>query len=233
MDQATGSVGLLAGMSLVQKALVGVSCAVMACGVGLGVTGALQGEDGSGQGQARQADRAAADASGSADAGTGRVGGPEDGVSSLTGDGGWPLPLPTPSGGPGGPPEPAGTPEGDGPEPADGGGGAASAEGGGSDPWSPAIFRMGFSFFVGFAVAYAVRAFVKVSLIGLGLMFLFLFGLQYAGFIEVRWDVVGDRYESSSAWLAGQVRSFQDFATGYLPSGGAALAGLALGIKRK
>ena len=53
------------------------------------------------------------------------------------------------------------------------------------DQWSPAIFRMGFSFCVGFAIAFALRTFVRLSLIAIGVFFLALFGLQYAGFIEV------------------------------------------------
>lgn len=114
-------------------------------------------------------------------------------------------------------------------EEADGDGAIAAAD----DPWSPAVFRMGFSFFVGFAIAFALRAFVKLSLISLGMFFLALFGLQYAGFIEVNWAAIGDRYESVRDWLAVELDSFRAFATGYLPSAGMALAGLATGFRRR
>jgi len=110
---------------------------------------------------------------------------------------------------------------------------AASGTPAGEDPWSPAIFRMGFSFFVGFAVAFALRAFVRVSLITLGLYFLTLFGLQYAGFIEVDWAAIGARYDGIRDWLGTELDSFASFATGYLPSAGTAMLGLATGFRRR
>lgn len=101
------------------------------------------------------------------------------------------------------------------------------------DVWSPAIFRLGFSFFVGFAIAYAVRTFVKFSLIALGMFFLMLFGLQYAGFITVEWGIIQERYEESQGWLASQFGSFKDFVTGELPSAGLFATGFVIGFRRK
>jgi len=98
---------------------------------------------------------------------------------------------------------------------------------------SPAVFRAGFSFFVGFAVAFALRQFVKFSIVALGLFFLAMFGLQYAGLIEVKWAVMEDRYHAAGGWLGGQVESFKAFLTGYLPSAALATAGLAAGFTRK
>ncbi|MEO1007105.1 MAG: FUN14 domain-containing protein [Planctomycetota bacterium] len=213
-EVAQGAAGVIGQMSLVQRALVALSGVVMAAGVGLGIAGPLASET--------PAPRAevAAEGPGASDAGDAA-----DAASGFVGDGGgieWPDGLPRP-----GPSEPeAGEVPADADEFEDG-------EASTADPWSPAIFRMGFSFFVGFAVAYAVRAFVKVSLIGLGMVFLLLFGLQYAGFVEVKWDVIGDRYDSTQAWLGGQISGFTAFATGYLPSAGAAVGGLAFGFKRK
>jgi len=114
------------------------------------------------------------------------------------------------------------------------GDGAAAGDTGGSwmREWSPAIFRLGFSFFVGFAIAYALRTFVKLSLVVVGLFALLLFGLEYAGLLEIRWGAIGDRYESLAAWASGQFESFRTFITGELPSAGAAVAGLALGFRR-
>src|SRR5690606_8304539 len=101
------------------------------------------------------------------------------------------------------------------------------------DAWSPAIFRLGFSFFVGFAVAFALRAFVRLTVFTMGFFFLALFGLQYAGFIEVNWTAIGDRYESTSAWFLAQFESVQELVTGYLPAAGSAAAGLTLGFLRR
>ncbi|MEM1331102.1 MAG: FUN14 domain-containing protein [Planctomycetota bacterium] len=101
------------------------------------------------------------------------------------------------------------------------------------DDLSPAVFRLGFSFFLGFAIAYALKAFVKVSIIGIGLFALLMFGMQYAGLLEIRWAAIGDRYESAADWLGGQFASFRAFVLGYLPSSGSAFAGVALALKKK
>jgi uncharacterized membrane protein (Fun14 family) len=101
------------------------------------------------------------------------------------------------------------------------------------DVWSPAIFRMGFSFFAGFAIAYALRMFVKVSVISIGIFLLAMFGLQYAGFIEVNWTMVGERYETFSAWFGDQFKDFSTFVTGYLPSAATGTGGLAIGFMKK
>lgn len=103
----------------------------------------------------------------------------------------------------------------------------------GSSPWSPAMFRMGFGFFVAFAVGYAARTFFKLSIIGLGFFFLALAGLDYGGFITVEWGAFEDRYNSFADWFGGQFESIGDFVSGYLPSGAAAGIGLFTGWRRK
>jgi uncharacterized membrane protein (Fun14 family) len=113
-------------------------------------------------------------------------------------------------------------------EPGSGGGAGRS----GAAEWSPTVFRLGFSFFVGFAIAYALRTFIKVSIVAIGLLLLLFFALQYAGLIEVRWDAIGAHYDSITAWLAGQTGSMKAFIQGYLPSAGSGAAGMALGFKK-
>jgi uncharacterized membrane protein (Fun14 family) len=98
---------------------------------------------------------------------------------------------------------------------------------------SPALFRLGFSFFVGFAIAFAVRSFIKVSLAVVGLYLLLTFGLEYAGLLEVRWGAVAEQYDSVAAWLRAETASFRAFITGRVPAAGAAMAGLGLGFTRK
>jgi uncharacterized membrane protein (Fun14 family) len=103
----------------------------------------------------------------------------------------------------------------------------------GIDLYSPMIFRMGFSFFVGFAIAYALRQFVKISIIAIGILLLALFGLQYAGVIDVNWQAMNEHYDSIMAFLGEQTGTFTAFITGYLPSGASGLAGMTIGFKRK
>jgi uncharacterized membrane protein (Fun14 family) len=98
--------------------------------------------------------------------------------------------------------------------------------------WVPAVFRLGFSFFVGFCIAYALRAFFKVSMVAIGLILLALFGLQYAGVVQVDWSAMGRHYDGVMSWLAGQVAGMKSFVTGYLPSAASASAGLFAGFRR-
>lgn len=128
--------------------------------------------------------------------------------------------LPTPSGPAGAPGQPDAGPD-----------GTVAAEP--AEVWSPALFRLGFSFFIGFAIAFALRSFIRLSLIAAGFFAIALLGMQYAGFIEVNWTVLGDRYDSAGAWLSGQFQSFRDFVTGELPSAAGALGGLALGFRSR
>ncbi|MEM7229773.1 MAG: FUN14 domain-containing protein [Planctomycetota bacterium] len=101
------------------------------------------------------------------------------------------------------------------------------------DVWSPALFKLGFSFFVGFCIGYAVRTFVKVSIIGIGMILLILFGLQYAGLIDVDWNAFQDRYDGIMGWLRAETETFSQFVKGSLPSAGAVAAGLVFGFRSK
>ncbi len=208
--------------------LLVLSGLVMIAGVALGVTGTLKDEAAV---ETIKQQQAAATEGHRVDGGDG--GGGADGsdmASGFVGQGGdvtFPFPVP---GLPGSTSEPAATPGGEGTgEEA----GKVLVEASPDDPWSPAIFRMGFSFFVGFAMAFALRSFAKVTLFSAGIFFLLLFGLQYAGLVEVKWTAMADRYDSIQAWLKAQLGGFQAFVTGYLPSAGAGLAGLGLGFIRK
>jgi uncharacterized membrane protein (Fun14 family) len=113
----------------------------------------------------------------------------------------------------------------------DGGAPAVGADAAGDD-WSPVVFRLGFSAFVGFAIGYALRAFVKISVIGIGFFLLLMFGLEYAQIIEVRWASVGDRYDEAAGWIERNAGSFMGFVKGQLPAAGLFGVGLVAGLKR-
>lgn len=97
--------------------------------------------------------------------------------------------------------------------------------------WSTLFMKLGFSFVVGFAIAYALSSFLKLGLIIMGSVFLLLFGLQYAGFIEVNWQGMNDSYDAFIAWLQPQMGSFREFITSNLPSSVLATAGLVAGFR--
>ena len=123
----------------------------------------------------------------------------------------------------------AGTPEGN----ADGEAAAGDADKTALELYSPTVFRLGFAFFVGFAIAYALRAAFKVVLIVVGTVLLLLVGLQMAGLITVNWEAMQGLYDNSTAWLATQTQSLTAFLRGYIPSGGTAAAGFGVGMLKK
>ncbi|MHC5024720.1 MAG: FUN14 domain-containing protein [Planctomycetota bacterium] len=98
--------------------------------------------------------------------------------------------------------------------------------------WSPAIFRFGFSFFVGFCISYALRTFLRMTIIVIGVILLVLFGLQYAGVIDVNWEAMGGHYDSIVAWLGEQTSGFGEFIRGYLPSAAMGTFGAVVGFRR-
>jgi uncharacterized membrane protein (Fun14 family) len=99
--------------------------------------------------------------------------------------------------------------------------------------YSPTVFRLGFAFFVGFAIAYAIRAAFRVVLIVVGAVLLLLVGLQMAGLVTVNWEAMHGMYDSTTAWLSTQTQSLTAFLRGYIPSGGTAAAGFGVGLLKK
>jgi uncharacterized membrane protein (Fun14 family) len=98
--------------------------------------------------------------------------------------------------------------------------------------WSTLFTKLGFSFVVGFSIAYAVSGFLRVALFVGGAIFLLLFGLQYAGLVTVNWGGMESGYNGFMAWLQPHIGSFKDFITSNLPASGLAAAGLYAGFKR-
>jgi uncharacterized membrane protein (Fun14 family) len=114
----------------------------------------------------------------------------------------------------------------------DNGASAESAPEGGFDPWGPTIFRLGFSFFVAFAIGFAVRSFLKISILAIGVILLGLFGLQSADVIDVDWAQLEGFYDRAMPWLKDQTATFTAFIQGYLPSAASVGAGLFYGLRR-
>ena len=117
---------------------------------------------------------------------------------------------------------------GEGPELGGGAGKQASSE----NAWSGGFFKLGFSFFAGFSVGYAARAFLKIALIGCGIAFALLFVLQQADFVSVDWGKFDDLFSNLGGRLKGELERFQSFVTGTLPSAGLAGLGLVTGFKK-
>jgi len=137
--------------------------------------------------------------------------------------------------------EPAAAPTGGGATPPGGGAGLvpdgvarselpAGADGG--TTWSPLFLKMGFSFFVGFAVGYVLRTFLKLTLLIAGVIALALFGLQQAGLVEVQWDRMGEMFDALIGHVREQASGLQTLLTGSLPAAGLGGLGLFTGFRK-
>ncbi|MEM7018599.1 MAG: FUN14 domain-containing protein [Pseudomonadota bacterium] len=98
--------------------------------------------------------------------------------------------------------------------------------------WSSFFMKLGFSFFIGFSIGYALLAFTKLFFLGVGFIALILFGFQYAGLVEVNWAGMEGYYNAFITWLHPHVGSFRDLIITNLSSSGMAAAGLYTGFKR-
>ncbi len=102
-----------------------------------------------------------------------------------------------------------------------------------AEDWSALLFPLGLSFVVGFAMGYALRQFLRLALLIAGCVLLGVFGLQYAGVIEVDWSSMEEPFETVRGWLAEQTDGFREFINGKLPSAGSAGAGLWVGFRKR
>jgi uncharacterized membrane protein (Fun14 family) len=108
-----------------------------------------------------------------------------------------------------------------------------SLEGEPASPWAPLLMKGGLSFAVAFAAGYALRTFLKLSIVIAGIVALAIFGLQKAGIVgEIDWAVAQGHWDSLTANLGRQFESFQAFVTGSVPSAGAGTVGLVSGFRR-
>ena len=102
-----------------------------------------------------------------------------------------------------------------------------------TEPWSPVLLRGGLSFFVGFALAFALRMFMKIALFFVGVFVASLFLLENVGFLTMHWDLADAWFNDFSGHLGAQFESMKAFVTGSLPSAGMAGLGLLAGFRRK
>lgn len=106
------------------------------------------------------------------------------------------------------------------------------AEGKSARSWSPVFMRLGFSFVVGFCVGYALRAFLKLSLIVAGTVVIAIFVLSYADLLDVNWSGMQEHYAALAGRVRQELSDFTTFVRGALPSTGLAGFGLFAGFKK-
>lgn len=99
--------------------------------------------------------------------------------------------------------------------------------------YSPLLTKVGFGFFLGFAMGYALRMFFKISLLAVGVIALGVVGLQYAGMIDVDWSAMQGHYETIADWARGQFTNLRGFISGQIPSSASAGFGLMVGFSKR
>ncbi len=99
-------------------------------------------------------------------------------------------------------------------------------------PWGPGFLRMGLSFFVGYAVGAVLRAFLRLSLLFIGVIVLIHVGLAHLGMITVHWDQVERLWSAFTARVASDFGDLRTVLTGSLPQAGLGAMGLFAGLRR-
>ena len=103
----------------------------------------------------------------------------------------------------------------------------------GISDWSSLMTQVGFSFVVGFCIGLALAFFLKVTALIAGIIFLALFGLQYAGLVDVNWSALQSIYDGFITWMQPHASDFKGFIGSNLPSASLAFAGLWVGLKKR
>lgn len=98
--------------------------------------------------------------------------------------------------------------------------------------WAPGFLKMGFSFFVCFAIGYAARKFLKVGLVFFGVMFAFLFLASYFNYVTINTGAMSADWERLVDGAKTQFDSFKAFLTGSLPAAGLGTLGLYAGFRQ-
>jgi uncharacterized membrane protein (Fun14 family) len=99
--------------------------------------------------------------------------------------------------------------------------------------WAPLFMKGGLSFAVAFAAGFALRTFMKLTLVVMGVVALAIFGLQKAGIVgAIDWSAAEGHWDTLTANVGQQLESFKTFVTGSLPSAGAGTVGLISGFRR-
>ena len=113
-------------------------------------------------------------------------------------------------------------------------GGTGQQQEAAADDWSPAFFKLGGSFLIGFCMGYALRAFFKMSIVALGVVFLAMFALNYYSKEPIiNWSAVSGLMEQLMAKVQSEMGGFKTFVEGSLPSASLAALGLYTGFKKR
>ena len=114
----------------------------------------------------------------------------------------------------------------------------AKPEGGNEDALglhdlSPFMLKGGFGLFIGFAMGFAVRAFLRLAMVIVGFYCLLLTMMAYLGWVEVHWNLMENQFTQFTTLLSSQLQSFKSFLTGAIPALGMTAGGFLVGLRRR
>lgn len=99
------------------------------------------------------------------------------------------------------------------------------------DDAAPAVTRLGAGFLGAFCVGYALRRFVRLVSLLIGIAILVVVVLVHYGVLNIAWADIERHLAASLGWLRGEAAAFRTFLLGYLPATGAAAFGLFRGFR--
>ncbi|MBM3879174.1 MAG: hypothetical protein FJ387_05575 [Verrucomicrobia bacterium] len=94
------------------------------------------------------------------------------------------------------------------------------------------LVKGGFGLFVGFAIGFAIRSFVRLALVLAGCYLLLLSLMAYAGWVEIHWDAMQAQFDRSVTTLGEEFTSFKAFLSGAVPASGMTALGLTFGLRK-
>ncbi|MCD6339581.1 MAG: hypothetical protein J7M29_09420 [Verrucomicrobia bacterium] len=98
---------------------------------------------------------------------------------------------------------------------------------------APFFVKGGFGMLIGFAIGYAIRLFMRLTLFVVGVYFLILTMMAYAGWVEIHWAEMFADFRSLFGGLSQQFASFRHFLNGSIPSAGLTALGFYIGARRR
>lgn len=97
---------------------------------------------------------------------------------------------------------------------------------------APAAFRLGASFMGGYFLGWALRTFIKVTLLVAGAIAVLIAVGQKTGIISLDWAAMQNHVTESVSSLRGEAEHLRTLLTGLLPSAAAAGTGAVVGVRK-
>lgn len=97
---------------------------------------------------------------------------------------------------------------------------------------APLPFRLGAGFMGGFLIAWALRRFIRVTLLIGGTIVAAILLLKWTGVVDLDWGGLEQTVKDGVAQAQQHATTAKDYAMHHLPSGGASVVGMFIGARR-